>query len=193
MGDNLIPNSFQVPNVYIDRLMPLLTDGEFRVLMVSLRHRGLPAGLSVFVQALGMEEHAVAAALNGLVHYNVMTMRQKDKSGLGLHTYFEPVGVASVIRWASLEQRRDGNEAGTLLPDRADDELDAQEYALLARYLRACSGGRGTCTERANADDEGTTRYARQRLAEKGWIEVRNEGKHVTVTPTVKAWLGIGE
>lgn len=33
-----IPNTFQTPNAIIDRLMPLLTDSEFRVLIYMVRH-----------------------------------------------------------------------------------------------------------------------------------------------------------
>lgn len=38
MSDSFIPNTFQTPNAIIDRLMFLLTDGEFRVLMYAVRH-----------------------------------------------------------------------------------------------------------------------------------------------------------
>ncbi len=165
MSNNLIQNSFQVPNAYIDRLMPLLTDGEFRVLMVSLRHHGRPMGLQDFVQALGREAHAVAAALNGLLRYGAMEMEKLGQH----HVFYIPNEPSEFFEASSLRL-----EGVTLLPNRTDDELDVQEYALLARYLHACGGGRETCTERANADEEETTRYARQRLAEKGWIEVRN-------------------
>ena len=33
----IVPNSFQTPNLYVDRLMPLLTDIELRVLVYMTR------------------------------------------------------------------------------------------------------------------------------------------------------------
>ena len=85
---NLIPNSFQVPNVYIDRLMPLLTDSEFRVLMFAVRHilgwqdtiggRAARLSLSAFEHGyrgsngVGMGRAAIVKALEGLEHFGVL-------------------------------------------------------------------------------------------------------------------------
>ena len=98
------------------------------------------------------------------------------------------------VQWQALELRRaQGQDIAVLLPNRADDELDAHEYALLSRYLRACDSRAVTCAERVMDEEDEQTRTARLRLAEKGWIEVRETGEVREVTPTVKAWLGMGE
>ncbi|KKK62369.1 hypothetical protein LCGC14_3005010, partial [marine sediment metagenome] len=36
--NHVIPNSYQTPNIYIDVIMPLLTDSEWRVLSYAMRH-----------------------------------------------------------------------------------------------------------------------------------------------------------
>ncbi len=88
MNDNLIPNSFQVPNVYIDRLMPLLTDTEFRVLMFAVRHilgwqdtigqRAARLSLSAFEsgyrgsEGVGLGRAAIVKALEGLERFGVL-------------------------------------------------------------------------------------------------------------------------
>ncbi len=37
-ANHVIPNSYQTPNIYIDVIMPLLTDSEWRVLSFAMRH-----------------------------------------------------------------------------------------------------------------------------------------------------------
>lgn len=37
-ANHVIPNSYQTPNIYIDVIMPLLTDSEWRVLSYAMRH-----------------------------------------------------------------------------------------------------------------------------------------------------------
>ena len=35
---NFVPNSFQIPNIYIDHVIPYLTSEEWRVLSFAIRH-----------------------------------------------------------------------------------------------------------------------------------------------------------
>ncbi len=116
MSDNLIPNSFQVPNVYIDRLMPLLTDTEFRVLMFAVRHilgwqdtigqRAARLSLSAFEngyrgsEGVGLGRAAIVKALEGLEHFGVLRrVGEPTRSG-------QMWELGEAIDWEGLKKRR---------------------------------------------------------------------------------------
>src|SRR5262245_9191416 len=88
----VIPNSFQTPNLYIDRLMPLLTDPELRILIYMTRriigfHKREDAiSLSQFTDGIvlrtgerldygaGVSKDAARSALASLTKFNVIVM-----------------------------------------------------------------------------------------------------------------------
>lgn len=101
---DFIPNTFQTPNAIIDRLMPLLTDSEFRVLMFMTRHilgwqrkaasRRASISLSNFENGFsyttpdgevsypgcGVSLPAIRDALKGLQKYRIISAIGKPKA-----------------------------------------------------------------------------------------------------------------
>jgi len=86
--NGLLPNTFQTPNVLVDRLMPLLEDSELRVLLFAIRHiygwRGTNAerqariSLTAFEKGYrgsagcGLHRPAIQAALKRLTAFRIM-------------------------------------------------------------------------------------------------------------------------
>lgn len=86
--NRLIPNSFQTPNVLIDRLMPLLLNDELRVVMFATRHiygwsenlatRSAPLSLTAFEHGhrgsagCGLKRPAIHAAIRTLEALGVL-------------------------------------------------------------------------------------------------------------------------
>lgn len=77
----MIPNSFQTPNALVDRLMPLLTGEEYKVLSFAIRHiygwrdklydRKAKISLSQFGRT-GISKSAVMNALDKLVEFGLL-------------------------------------------------------------------------------------------------------------------------
>lgn len=104
MSDSFIPNTFQTPNAIVDRLMFLLTDSEFRVLMFMVRHilgwqkkaatRRASISLSNFENGFtyptpdgeasypgcGVGLNAIRRALEGLQKYRIIEAIGKPKA-----------------------------------------------------------------------------------------------------------------
>lgn len=117
-----IPNSFPVPNFFIDDLMHLLTDHEWRVLSYMTRHifgwqdkiaaRKRHMSLTMFVEGFdrfhgcGMSRPAVASALESLESYGVIkkagTSKQKGNLWLIPETDAD-------VQYEALKQRYEDN------------------------------------------------------------------------------------
>lgn len=139
MAENhVIPNSFQTPNVIVDRLMGLLTPEEYMVLSYAMRHilgwkdriadRNANISLSMFEQGFthngttyggtGLTRPQVSRALKSLVEYGVMQKTgeaTKDGQRWAL-TFDDP----KAIKWAALQKRRDAkNKKGARRVEKA--------------------------------------------------------------------------
>ena len=126
MNQTLIPNSFQHPNVYIDRLAFYLTPEEEKVLNKAVREilgwndriaeRKAPIALSVFVDGkvnretgerlaygCGLSLAAVRKALKALNRYHILEkMGEPTLDG----QYYWLQDDVTAIDWAGLETRR---------------------------------------------------------------------------------------
>jgi hypothetical protein len=116
--NNLIPNTFQTPNVLIDRLMPLLKDDELRVAMFSIRHiygwtdtlarRAAQLSLTAFEKGhrgspgCGLTRSAIVPALQGLEQYGILHCVGEDRRG----RFWALAESDADIDWEGLEQRR---------------------------------------------------------------------------------------
>ena len=92
-----IPNSYQTPNIYIDVLLPLLTDSEWRVLSFAMRHilgwrekikaRKGVISLSMFENGYGpypgcgLNKQTIIKTLKSLVEHNIMEKDTKTRDG----------------------------------------------------------------------------------------------------------------
>ena len=125
MGENrqpngMIPNSFQTPNLLVDRLMPLLDGKELRIVIWAYRHilgwvntiveREATLSLSAFEKGhrgqpgCGLGRPAIVAALKSVAQYGVLRkVGEPDPDG-------QRWGVPESedeIDWDGLERRRD--------------------------------------------------------------------------------------
>lgn len=118
---NVIPNTFQTPNDYIDRAMLYLTGSELRVLLYATRHilgwedtiesKTAPISLSMFdggfvtkkgkvYAGCGLQRAAIVSALKGLVKYGLLEkIGRPTKKGQRWH-------IGEGIEWEKLEQRK---------------------------------------------------------------------------------------
>jgi len=122
--NTLIPNSFQTPNLYIDRLMPLLLDAEFRVLMFAVRHilgwsdtvaqRACRLSLSAFEhghrgsKGVGLGRKAIVDALASLETYGVL---QKIGEPTGKGQMWGLPNNEDEIDWEGLKERKARRQA----------------------------------------------------------------------------------
>ncbi|HEX2905893.1 MAG TPA: hypothetical protein VHO69_03485 [Phototrophicaceae bacterium] len=119
-----IPNSFQMPNVFIDDLMFLLTDTEWRVLCYMTRHilgwqdkiaeRQRHMSLMMFVNGFGeypgcgLSKPAVKAALDSLAEFGLIERIGKPTtSGQLWRLAFD----GPSINWEGLQQRQEEKSA----------------------------------------------------------------------------------
>ncbi len=141
--NNLVPNSFSTPNIIVDRLMPLLSDPELRVILFAVRHilgwnnnfnRTAHLSLSAFEEGhrgskgCGLGRAAIIKALDSLVKLRVLRK-------LGSPT---PAGQLwglpesdSEINWDALEQRA---------ADRVERAQKRTQKATLAKKQKQADG-----------------------------------------------------
>ena len=124
-NDSIIPNTFQCPNFYVDRLWTYLTSVEAKVLTFAIREilgwrdrivsRKANISLSVFTDGkrdyhgnvlcngCGLSKQAVVTALNSLHEFNILVKGGYNQKG---QLYYLQVD-ADRINWQALYQRRD--------------------------------------------------------------------------------------
>lgn len=141
---SIIPNSFQTPNVFIDKLMHYLTPGEVVVLTYATRHilgwqdkitaRMANISLSQFVQGnarfsgCGMSKPAVISALGGLARYAIL-IPVGDPGSKGQAYFLQDNDEA--IDWDGLQDRlistQDQNKARTAKARQVVSQTDKQQ------------------------------------------------------------------
>lgn len=107
-----LPNTFQTPNYMIDRALPLLTDTEFKCLMVTTRHvlgwvdkigcRQNRIGLKTYEKA-GISRAAASTAMTSLTDFGFTFPIGKKNHPQG---QMWKLTDGSTIQWAELEARQ---------------------------------------------------------------------------------------
>lgn len=120
--NDLKPNFFQTPNIYVDVLMPLLTPEEFMVLMFAVRRtlgfhkRQDRISMSQFCtgtikngdakdDGTGLSPNAVRNALRKLELYRILTKVDDNNPPLNEGGMYEIQFSSKTIDWAGLEKR----------------------------------------------------------------------------------------
>lgn len=122
----IVPNTFQTPNLYVDRLMSLLTDAELRILIYMTRRilgfqrREDKISLSQFTTGLtsissnehldygaGVSKEAARTALDNLVKFNVVTQTQPYDSAKRTPATWSLQLDDALIDWDALLQRKE--------------------------------------------------------------------------------------
>lgn len=122
----IVPNTFQTPNLYVDRLMPLLTDAELRILIYMTRRilgfqrREDKISLSQFTTGLiltsnnehldygaGVSKEAARTALDNLVKFNIVTQTQPYDSAKRTPATWSLQLDDALIDWEALSQRKE--------------------------------------------------------------------------------------
>ena len=119
----LIPNTFQCPNVIVDRIMFFLTDSEFRVYMYicreilgwdenrKTRRATIPVsaimGSGSYGSGCGLSKNTVKKALSGLEDFNLI---QRVGTATRQGQEWELILDADVIDFAGLEARKDSKK-----------------------------------------------------------------------------------
>ena len=114
----LIPNSFQTPNLLVDRLMPLLLDTELRVVIFATRHilgwtntvgaRAATLSISAFetghrgMPGCGLNRAAIIKALDSVADFGVL--RRIGEPGKEGQRWVLPDNEGE-IDWPALEER----------------------------------------------------------------------------------------
>ena len=125
----IIPNTFQTPNLYVDRLMPLLTDIELRVLIYMTRRilgfnrREDQISLSQFTDGListkngeqldhgaGISKEAARTALDSLIKLGIVTQTQPYDSAKRVPATWSLQLDDSLIDWQALQERREATK-----------------------------------------------------------------------------------
>lgn len=111
-GNWIIPNSFQMPNVFVDKLMSLLTSEEWKVLCFAVRRilgyqdnissRRDNIAVSQFVRC-GLSRTAIMRALHSLAGFNVLIPIGSASTDGQLYELQVDGGA---IAWELLETRR---------------------------------------------------------------------------------------
>lgn len=118
----IIPNAFQTPNIYIDRVMPYLTESEIRVLLYATRHilgwqdkikkrkntisitmfeRGFTTRDGVYYAGCGLGRAAIIKALASLQEFGLLA-KDGEANADGQKWTLETVA----IDWEKLEARQ---------------------------------------------------------------------------------------
>lgn len=122
----ILPNTFQTPNLYVDRLMPLLTDAELRILIYMTRRilgfqrREDKISLTQFTHGLtstsnserldygaGVSKEAARTALENLVKFNIVTQTQPYDSAKRTPATWSLQLDDALIDWGALSQRKE--------------------------------------------------------------------------------------
>lgn len=122
----IVPNTFQTPNLYVDRLMSLLTDAELRILIYMTRRilgfqrREDKISLSQFTTGLiltsnnehldygaGVSKEAARTALDNLVKFNIVTQTQPYDSAKRTPATWSLQLDDALIDWEALSQRKE--------------------------------------------------------------------------------------
>lgn len=125
----IVPNSFQTPNLYVDRLMPLLTDIELRVLVYMTRRilgfnrREDQISLSQFTDGListkngeqldygaGVSKEAARTALESLIKLGIVTQTQPYDSAKRVPATWSLQLDDALIDWRALQERREATK-----------------------------------------------------------------------------------
>ena len=125
----IVPNSFQTPNLYVDRLMPLLTDIELRVLVYMTRRilgfnrREDQISLSQFTDGListkngeqldygaGVSKEAARTALERLIKFGIVTQTQPYDSAKRVPATWSLQLDDALIDWRALQERREATK-----------------------------------------------------------------------------------
>lgn len=125
----IVPNSFQTPNLYVDRLMPLLTDIELRVLVYMTRRilgfnrREDQISLSQFTDGListkngeqldygaGVSKEAARTALESLIKLGIVTQTQPYDSAKRVPATWSLQLDDALIDWQALQERREATK-----------------------------------------------------------------------------------
>lgn len=122
-ANDFIPNSFQTPNILVDRLMPLLLDAELRCVIFAFRQiygwedarpaRSEVLSISDFEHGtrgsagVGLGRTAIINALHGLAEYRVM-VKVGEPTREGQRWSF---GSSAQIDWAGLLVRAEARKA----------------------------------------------------------------------------------
>ncbi len=122
--NGFLPNSFQVPNLYLDRVMPLLELSEFAVLMYAARHilgwddvqdRCAHLSLTAFERGhrgqsgCGLSRPVIKEALDRLEEFGLLERVGKPSSRKG--QAWKLVLDESAVKWDQMQARRDEKEA----------------------------------------------------------------------------------
>lgn len=128
----IIPNAFQTPNLYVDRLMPLLTDTEFRILIymtrriIGFQKQEDKISLSQFTDGVvsdatgnrldygaGVGKESARIALEKLTSLNIITMISPHDRTKNLPAKWSLQLDDTLINWEALEERKKtSDEAG---------------------------------------------------------------------------------
>lgn len=122
--NGFVPNSFQTPNIFVDRLMPLLEPSEFIVLMFATRHilgwddvrdRRANMSLTAFEKGhrgqpgCGLGRPAIQEALKRLEDFGLLRRVGKPSSTKG--QLWELALEESAVQWSALKGRRAEKQA----------------------------------------------------------------------------------
>ena len=140
MTSTIIPRSWQCPNVYIDELLPMLTDPEWRVLSYMTRqifgwedgrlYNRAQIGLAAMVDGCGLSVAGARSALAGLQQFGIVVQVEESRGPVAA-TWSLQVD-ADLIDVAGLQARREEKRAGnrartaaaqTVLSDRTQSDL----------------------------------------------------------------------
>jgi len=89
MSNTIIPKSWQCPNLYIDELLPLLKDSEWRVLSYLTRQifgweagrmtNQAQVGVAAIIEKTGLSRGGALSALDGLRTYNIVVQVEESR------------------------------------------------------------------------------------------------------------------
>lgn len=145
-SDSFIPNSFQTPNLLIDRVMPLLTDTEFRVLMYTVRHilgwqdtvhHQTRLSLSAYQEGhrgqpgCGLGRQAIIHALDSLVRFGLLLkVGEPTQDG----QLWELVVDERQVKWDLLVQRQQARATARQQQTRQATQTRLQKQAERAAH-----------------------------------------------------------